>query len=150
LEEPGLQWSNVGDHLAQMDQSGVDVQALSINPYWYRAERDAVTELIRVQNEALVDFCASQQDRFIALATAALQYPDLAAKQVERAVKTLGFRGIGVGGSVAGEDLANWSICDTPLRKEKSGVGLSLIMASLWEIKGFEIALMVMALASPA
>ena len=96
LEAPGLLWSNIGDRLAQMDQTGVDVQALSINPYWYRAEQDAVAELIRVQNEALAEFCASQQDRFIAFATAALQYPDLAAEQVEQAVKTLGFRGIGV------------------------------------------------------
>ena len=45
LEAPGLLWSNSGDRLAQMDQTGVDVQALSINPYWYRAERDAVAEV---------------------------------------------------------------------------------------------------------
>jgi aminocarboxymuconate-semialdehyde decarboxylase len=104
LEAPGLMWSNIGDRLAQMDQTGVDVEALSINPYWYRAERDAVAELIRIQNEALVEFC--------------VQYPDLAAEQVEQAVKTLGFRGIGVAGSVAGEELANpkfhpfWAKCE--------------------------------------
>ena len=91
LEAPGLLWSNVGDRLAQMDHTGVDVEALSINPYWYRAERDAVAEVIRVQNEALVAFCAAQPERFVAFATAALQYPDLAAAQVEHAVKTLGF-----------------------------------------------------------
>ena len=39
LEAPGLLWSNISDRLSQMDQSGVDVQALSINPYWYQAER---------------------------------------------------------------------------------------------------------------
>src|SRR5207302_5458281 len=53
LEAPGLLWSNVGDRLAAMDQSGVDVEALSINPFWYRAERDAAAELIRLNNEAL-------------------------------------------------------------------------------------------------
>src|SRR5262245_49836265 len=95
LEAPGLLWSNVGDRLAQMDHTGVDVEALSINPYWYRAERDAVAALIRVQNEALVEFCASQPERFVAFATVALQYPDLAAAQVEHAVKSLGFRGVG-------------------------------------------------------
>src|SRR5438094_9346358 len=52
LEAPGLLWSNVGDRLAQMDHTGVDVEALSINPYWYRAERAAVAEVIRAQNEA--------------------------------------------------------------------------------------------------
>src|SRR2546423_2508765 len=118
LEAPGLLWSNVGDRLAQMDHTGVDVEALSINPYWYRAERDAVAEVIRVQNEALVEFCASQPERFVAFATAALQHPELAAEQVEHAVKTLGFRGVGVGGSVAGEELANpkfhpfWAKCE--------------------------------------
>ena len=36
----------------------------------------------------------------------ALQYPDLAAEQCAQAVKTLNFRSIGVGDSVAGEQLA--------------------------------------------
>ena len=64
-------------------------------------------QLIKVQNETLVEFCAANPERFVAFATAALQHPDLAAEQVEYAVKKLGFRGVGVGGSVAGEELAN-------------------------------------------
>jgi len=118
LEAPGLLWSNVGDRLAEMDRSGVDVEALSINPFWYRAERDAAAELIRLNNEALAQFCAGHPDRFVAFATAAIQHPDLAAQQVEHAVKHLGFRGVGVGGSVAGEELANpkfhpfWAKCE--------------------------------------
>src|SRR5262245_42109958 len=75
LEAPGLLWSNVGERLAEMDRTGVDVEALSINPYWYRAERDAAAELIRIQNEQLTEFCASHPDRFVAFATAALQFP---------------------------------------------------------------------------
>ena len=53
-----------------------------------------------------------------AYATAALQHPELAAEQVEHAVKKLGFRGVSVGGSVAGEELANprfhpfWKKCE--------------------------------------
>jgi len=118
LEAPGLLWSNVGDRIAQMDKTGVDVEALSINPFWYRAERDATAELIRIQNETLTEFCTAQPDRFVAFATAALQFPDLAAEQVEHAVKRLGFRGVGVAGSVAGQDLANpkfhpfWAKCE--------------------------------------
>src|SRR5438874_4952581 len=118
LEAPGLLWSNVGDRLAEMDRSGVDVEALSINPFWYRAERDAAAELIRLNNEALAQFCAGHPDRFVAFATASIQHPDLAAQQVEHAVKNLGFRGVGVAGSVAGEELANpkfhpfWAKCE--------------------------------------
>ena len=118
LEAPGLLWSNLGDRIAEMDRTGVDYQALSINPYWYRAERDAAAELIRINNETLAQFVAGNPDRFVAFATASLQHPDLAAQQVEHAVKSLGFRGVGVGGSCAGEDLANpkfhpfWQKCE--------------------------------------
>src|SRR5436305_4556401 len=107
LEAPALLWSNIGDRLAQMDKSGVDYEALSINPFWYRAERDAAAELIRIQNETLAQFCAANPDRFVAFATAALQYPDLAAQQVEHAVKNLGMRGVGIAGSVASQELAD-------------------------------------------
>jgi aminocarboxymuconate-semialdehyde decarboxylase len=119
LEAPALLWSDVGTRVAHMDKSGVDVEALSINPFWYRAERDAAEQLIKVQNETLVEFCSgSHKERFVAFATASLQFPDLAAQQVEHAVKNLGFRGVGVAGSVAGEDLANpkfhpfWQKCE--------------------------------------
>ena len=102
LEAPALLWSNVGDRLTHMDKSGVDVEALSINPFWYRAERDVAEQLIKVQNETLVEFCAGHPDRFVGFATAALQFPDLAAQQVEHAVKKLGFRGVGVAGGARG------------------------------------------------
>ncbi|MFO1024100.1 MAG: amidohydrolase family protein [Acetobacteraceae bacterium] len=118
LEAPGLLMDDTSTRIAAMDAQGIDVEALSINPYWYRAERDVAAELIRVQNETLVQFCAANPERFVAFATAALQYPDLAAEQVEHAVKKLGFRGVGVAGSVAGEELADpkfhpfWAKCE--------------------------------------
>jgi aminocarboxymuconate-semialdehyde decarboxylase len=104
--------------IAAMDAQGIDVECLSINPYWYRAGKDESAELIRLQNEALVEFCAAQPDRFVGFATAALQHPELAAEQVEHAVKKLGFRGVSVGGSVAGLELADpkfnpfWAKCE--------------------------------------
>jgi aminocarboxymuconate-semialdehyde decarboxylase len=118
LEAPGLLMHDTSARIAAMDAQGIDVEALSINPYWYRAERDVAAELIRVQNETLVAFCAANPDRFTAFATAALQFPDLAAEQVEHAVKRLGFRGVGVAGSVAGMELADprfhpfWAKCE--------------------------------------
>ena len=55
LEAPALLWSDVNTRLAHMDRSGVDVEALSINPYWYRAERDAAVELIARHSDSLCD-----------------------------------------------------------------------------------------------
>jgi len=118
LESPGLLMNDTSTRIAAMDAQGIDVEALSINPYWYRADRDAAAELIKIQNETLVAFCAANPERFVAFATAALQHPELAAEQVEYAVKKLGLRGVGVGGSVAGEELANprfhpfWAKCE--------------------------------------
>ena len=118
LEAPGLLMADTGVRIAAMDSQGIDVEALSINPFWYGARRDAAAELIRIQNETLVEFCAANPERFVAYATEALQHPDLAAEQVEHAVKKLGFRGVSVGGSVAGEELANpkfhpfWKKCE--------------------------------------
>src|SRR5213593_2442028 len=87
------------DRIRAMDEQGIDVEALSVNPYWYKAERDLARQLIKVQNEKLAELCASQPDRFVAFASVALQYPDLAAQQLEHGMKTLGLRGAAIGGS---------------------------------------------------
>jgi aminocarboxymuconate-semialdehyde decarboxylase len=93
--------------LQLMDQQGVDVQALSINGYWwYAADRDIARQIIRAQNEGLARWVATHPDRFVALASVALQHPDLAADQLEEGVKRLGMRGASIGGHVNGEDLS--------------------------------------------
>jgi len=95
------------DRIRAMDEQGIDVEALSINPYWYKAERDLARALIKLQNEKLAELCASRPERFVAFATVALQHPDLAAEQLDDAVKKLGLRGAAIGGSVNGEELSD-------------------------------------------
>ena len=95
------------DRIRAMDEQGIDVEALSINPYWYKAERDLARQLIKLQNEKLAELCAAQPDRFVAFATVALQYPDLAAEQFEEGVKKHGLRGAAIGASVNGEELSD-------------------------------------------
>jgi len=101
-----LLMSDTAGRLQAMDEQGIDVEALSINPYWYGAERDLAAELISVQNTGLAEICAADPDRFVAFASVALQHPALAAQQLEAAVKKLGLRGVAIGGSVNGEELA--------------------------------------------
>ena len=79
LEAPGLLMEDTSTRIAAMDAQGIDVECLSINPFWYRAGKDESAELIRLQNEALAEFCAASPDRFVGFATAALQHPELAA-----------------------------------------------------------------------
>jgi aminocarboxymuconate-semialdehyde decarboxylase len=104
---PALLLSKVDARLSAMDVQGIDIEALSINPFWYRAERDAAAKIIEVQNERLAEFVASEPERFVALASVALQHPDLAAQQLEDGVKKYNLRGALVGGSVNGSELAD-------------------------------------------
>jgi aminocarboxymuconate-semialdehyde decarboxylase len=90
----------------RMDEWGTDMQALSINPTWYAIERDVATRVIKVQNEKLAELCARYPDRFVAFASVALQFPDLAAEQLEEGVKKYNLRGVAIGGHVNGDELS--------------------------------------------
>jgi aminocarboxymuconate-semialdehyde decarboxylase len=118
--QPGL--VNTEERIRAMDAQGIDVEALSINPFWYKADRDVAREVIRIQNEKLAEFCASQPDRFVAFATAALQFPDLAVEQLVTGVKRYGLRGLSVGGSVNGDELANSKFHPVWAKAEELGV----------------------------
>ena len=107
LESNALLKEDIPTRLRAMDVQGIDVEALSINPYWYKADRDVAARVIQIQNEALAEFCATHPDRFVAFATIALQHPDLAAQQLVEGVKKYGLRGAGVGGSVDGRELSD-------------------------------------------
>jgi aminocarboxymuconate-semialdehyde decarboxylase len=94
--------------IALMDKQGVDVQAVSINGYWWYAatDRDLAARIVKGQNEGLVKIMSAYPGRFQAMASVALQFPDLAAQQLEEA-KKLGLRGCSIGGHCNGEDLSN-------------------------------------------
>src|SRR4029077_16217344 len=70
-------------------------------------DRDLAAKVISIQNEALAAFCAAHADRFAAFASVALQFPALAAQQLEQAMKQMGLRGAAIGGSVAGAEIAD-------------------------------------------
>jgi aminocarboxymuconate-semialdehyde decarboxylase len=101
IDEVGAQ------RLQVMDEQGIDVEALSINPTWYRAERAVAERVVSIQNERLAEYCAINPDRFVAFAAVALQFPDLAAQQLEHAVKQLGLRGAAVGATVGDDEFAD-------------------------------------------
>lgn len=114
---PGI--TEVGERrIREMNEQGVDVEVLSINPYWYDADRDQAAEVVRINNERLAEFCAAYPDRITAFASVALQFPELAAEQLEHAVKKMGLKGPAVGASCAGVDFSDakfhpfWKKCE--------------------------------------
>ena len=114
---PGI--TEVGDRrIREMDEQGIDVEVLSINPHWYKADKDVAAEVVRINNERLAEFCATYPDRIAAFCSVALQFPELAAEQLEHAVKKLGLKGPAVGASVQPDDFSHpkfepfWRKCE--------------------------------------
>jgi aminocarboxymuconate-semialdehyde decarboxylase len=95
------------ERIADMDHDGIDVQAMSINAYWYGADRDLARRIVDLQNQTLAKMVAAYPDRFTAFASVALQFPEIAAEQLERGVKEHGLCGAAIGGSVEGEELSS-------------------------------------------
>ena len=92
--------------IADMDRDGMDVQLMSINAFWYAADRDMARRIYDVQAKRLTEMVKTFPGRFMAYAPVSLQFPDLAAEQLEHGIKDLGFAGAAIGGSVEGEEIA--------------------------------------------
>jgi len=92
--------------LEQLNEQGIDVQAISINGFfWYEAKDEGLARAIcTAQNDGLQKFVAMNPDRFVAMASVPLQFPNLAAQILEECVTKRGFRGVTMGGHVNGED----------------------------------------------
>ncbi|MBI4888368.1 MAG: amidohydrolase [Acidobacteria bacterium] len=94
----------VEERLAAMDAMGVDMEVLSINPFWYRKDRDTAAAIVTINNERLAELSAAYPKRLAAFASLSLQAPDLAVQQLDRAMTRQGLRGAAIGGSVDGVD----------------------------------------------
>jgi aminocarboxymuconate-semialdehyde decarboxylase len=108
--------------LQYMDKEGIDYQALNVNAWGYSADRALARELIQLQNEKIAQAVAAQPDRFVGMATLALQHPDLAAEQLDYAVRKLGLRGAAIGGSVEGQELSDRKFDPFWAKAEELGV----------------------------
>src|SRR4030081_269065 len=97
----------IDKRLAAMDAQAIDLEVLSINPFWYGRDRDLAAQIVKVQNERLAELCAARPERFGAFASLSLQFPDLAVQQLQTAVRKQGLRGAAIGGSVLGEDFSD-------------------------------------------
>jgi aminocarboxymuconate-semialdehyde decarboxylase len=99
---------NPEDRIGHMDAMGIDVQGLAtfVSEYGYWAPGKVGAESARVQNNNLAQAVANHPDRFSALgATVPLQDIDMAIAEMDRVVDELGFKGLQIGGTIAGHNL---------------------------------------------
>ena len=89
-----------GRRLELMDEYGIEMMVLSLNaPAVQRfLDPSEADDVARRANDYLAEEVAKRPDRFCGIAALPMQDPDLAAREMERAVKELGFRGALVNG----------------------------------------------------
>ena len=94
--------------LKDMEATGVDFQVISIaSPGVQVFEPDLGTGLAREANDVLHDAVQKQPEKYAGLATIAPQAPDAAAKELERCINKLGFKGGLINSHTKGEFLDN-------------------------------------------
>ena len=106
---------NLGDtRLAAMDAAGIDLQVLSHNqPGCQALDATAAVPVAREANDFLFEAVKTHPSRFAGLAALPTADPAAAAKELDRAVTTLGFKGAMINGHTQGsflDDKKYWSI----------------------------------------
>ena len=114
--------------IEDMDRTGVAVQLLSPAPptFCYWAPGAAGAEWHRMQNDAIAAIVARHPTRFAGAAGLPLQAPDLAVKELERAVTRLRFAAIEIAGNVDGRDLDDDSLA--PVWDAVAALGIAVFV----------------------
>ena len=97
------------DRIPMLDKVGVDVEAISVNDFWWWEIKDQglAKAICDKHNETLAMWNKRYPDRLVGMASIPLQFPDLAATMLEDAVKRHSAHGVAVGGHVNGESLSS-------------------------------------------
>ena len=113
--------------LAGMDRQGVDVHALSLTaPMVYWASPAFGLALAQAYNDAASAAHLAHPERFVGLAMVPMQVPELALKEMERAAKLPGMRGLYLATNVNGSDLDEKRFWDVYAKAEELGWTLFL------------------------
>ncbi|OLF70111.1 amidohydrolase family protein [Loigolactobacillus backii] len=98
--------TNFDKRIEYMDKYGIDMQVISDAGNSPQVLPDELTvDACRAQNDTLAEAVAAHSDRLAGLAALPVNVPDAAAKELERAVKTLGLKGAIISGTVDGQFL---------------------------------------------
>jgi aminocarboxymuconate-semialdehyde decarboxylase len=97
-----LEW-----RLRDMDRSGVDIQLLSNTPQTFLYDQEAAlgAACAGLQNDQIAALVKAYPERFRGLATLPMQAPDLAARELRRAMGSLGLMGFHLASNIQGRNL---------------------------------------------
>ena len=123
----------IENRIQDMDRMGVDVQAVSPAPYhyFYFTPPDEGAALAREVNEGIASLVAGHPDRFVGLGSVPLQNAQLAVRELEYAVKTLGLRGVEINTNVNGLNLTDKSLGLEPFFAKANELGIVVFLHPL-------------------
>ena len=126
---------DVATRLAECDAAGVDVQVLSTVPvlFSYWAEPGAALDLSKNLNDHIAGVVAGHPTRFAGLGTIPMQSPDLAIRELERCVRSLGLSGVQIGSNVNGANLDSPELF--PIFEAAASLGAAVFVHP-WEVAG--------------
>jgi len=106
-EEDGL-----AERLRDLDAAGVDIQLVMPPPpqCYYTVPIEVAAKAMQIVNDGLAAYVARAPDRFVALGGVPLQDGIEAANELERSMRSLGFRGVEILTNVAGKELSDASL----------------------------------------
>ncbi|MBE0556365.1 MAG: amidohydrolase family protein, partial [Proteobacteria bacterium] len=90
-----------------MDRSQVDIQLLSNTPQTFLYEQEAAlgAECAEIQNDQIASLVGKYPDRFRGLATLPMQAPEMAARELRRAMGFRGLLGFHLASNIGGRNL---------------------------------------------
>jgi aminocarboxymuconate-semialdehyde decarboxylase len=112
------------DRLRDMDRMGVDMQLVLPPPpqCYYTIALDIAVPATRMVNDGIAAYCARHQDRLIPAGSVPLQDGAEAAKELERCVKSLGFKAVEILTNVGGRELSDPAFAPFWKKAEELGV----------------------------
>jgi aminocarboxymuconate-semialdehyde decarboxylase len=97
------------DRLADLDAMGIDLQVVKPPPpqCYYTVPLDIAVKAAQIVNDGMAEYVARKPDRFVALGTVPMPDGAEAAKELERCMTSLRFRGVQILTNVAGKELSD-------------------------------------------
>jgi aminocarboxymuconate-semialdehyde decarboxylase len=95
--------------LADLDAMGIDLQLVMCPPpqCYYTVPLDIAVKAARMINDGVAAYVAARPDRFVALGTVPMPDGNEAARELERCMTQLAFKGVQILTTVAGKELSD-------------------------------------------
>jgi aminocarboxymuconate-semialdehyde decarboxylase len=114
--------------IADLDAMGIDLQLVMCPPpqCYYTVPLDIAVKAARTINDGIAAYVAAKPDRFVALGTVPMLDGNEAARELERCMTQLGFKGVQILTNVAGKELSDPAFA--PFWKKAEALGAVVLI----------------------